>query len=254
MTAAVTTFLASGTTPTSAQAYQLKISLDRMQPPVWRRVLLPATATLAELHDSDPGRDGVGREPPSRLHRGQAELRRPQLRGDYDDEEQLRLTRASRPAARSATDTTSATAGTTASTASTCSISSTARHIRCAWPEGATHPWRTGPMARSPPPSTETRSTVDWPGSTRPPTLLTDSSSARPRALRRGPRFGSRGRIRRTRGRAEPARALMRRPPPQPTIGCPNPQLEVGLRPTPPYSTSTERSSTPTTSTRWPCW
>ena len=80
LTAAVTTFLASGTTPTSAQAYQLKISLDRMQPPVWRRVLLPATATLAELQTVIQVVDGVGREPPSRLHRGQAKLRRPQLR------------------------------------------------------------------------------------------------------------------------------------------------------------------------------
>jgi hypothetical protein len=70
-------------------------------------------------------------------------------------------------------------------------ISSTARPTRCAWPEGATHPWRTGPVVRNPPPSTETRSTVGWPGPTRPPIPLTDSSSARPRALRRAPHGGS---------------------------------------------------------------
>jgi hypothetical protein len=30
--------------------YQLKITLTRVRPPVWRRVRLPATATLDELH------------------------------------------------------------------------------------------------------------------------------------------------------------------------------------------------------------
>ncbi|MGI9003682.1 MAG: IS1096 element passenger TnpR family protein [Pseudonocardia sp.] len=48
---ALTAFLASGVTPTSAQAYQLKISLNRAKPPVWRRVLLPATASLGTLHE-----------------------------------------------------------------------------------------------------------------------------------------------------------------------------------------------------------
>jgi hypothetical protein len=94
LTAAVTTFLASGTTPTSAQAYQLKISLDRMRPPVWRRVLLPATATLAELHaviqvamewdENHLHAFTVGRRSYGDLN----------FDGDYDDEEQLRLTRA----------------------------------------------------------------------------------------------------------------------------------------------------------------
>ena len=94
LTAAVTTFLASGTTPTSAQAYQLKISLDRMRPPVWRRVLLPATATLAELHEVIQ----VAMEwDENHLHAftvGRRNYGDLNFAGDYHDEEQLRLTRA----------------------------------------------------------------------------------------------------------------------------------------------------------------
>jgi Plasmid pRiA4b ORF-3-like protein len=47
---ALTAFVASGAKPTSSQVYQLKISLKRMRNPVWRRVLVPATASLGELH------------------------------------------------------------------------------------------------------------------------------------------------------------------------------------------------------------
>jgi hypothetical protein len=47
---ALTTFIASGTKPTSSQVYQLKISLKRMRNPIWRRVLVPATARLGLLH------------------------------------------------------------------------------------------------------------------------------------------------------------------------------------------------------------
>lgn len=47
---ALTTFVASGTKPTCSQVYQLKISLKRMRNPVWRRVLVPATARLGLLH------------------------------------------------------------------------------------------------------------------------------------------------------------------------------------------------------------
>jgi hypothetical protein len=50
LTEALTTFVASGTKPTSSQVYQLKISLKRMRNPVWRRVLVPATARLGLLH------------------------------------------------------------------------------------------------------------------------------------------------------------------------------------------------------------
>ena len=51
LAAGVTAFLAAGATPTSARTAQLKISLDRMRPPVWRRVLLPAAAPLSLLHE-----------------------------------------------------------------------------------------------------------------------------------------------------------------------------------------------------------
>ena len=50
LAAAISAFLATGVTPTSARTVQLKISLDRMRPPVWRRVLLPAAAPLTLLH------------------------------------------------------------------------------------------------------------------------------------------------------------------------------------------------------------
>ncbi|MGH3914075.1 MAG: plasmid pRiA4b ORF-3 family protein [Pseudonocardiaceae bacterium] len=48
---ALTTFTASGAKPTSSQVYQLKISLTRMRNPIWRRVLMPATASLGLLHN-----------------------------------------------------------------------------------------------------------------------------------------------------------------------------------------------------------
>ncbi|MPZ67310.1 MAG: hypothetical protein GEU83_18010 [Pseudonocardiaceae bacterium] len=47
---ALTAFVATGAKPTSSQVYQLKISLKRMRNPVWRRVLVPATARLGLLH------------------------------------------------------------------------------------------------------------------------------------------------------------------------------------------------------------
>lgn len=51
LAAALTTFVASGTTPTSSQVYQLTISLKRMRNPIWRRVLVPAIARLDLLHE-----------------------------------------------------------------------------------------------------------------------------------------------------------------------------------------------------------
>jgi len=45
--AAVADFFGSGR---RLSLFQLKIALDRFRPPVWRRVLVPASATLADLH------------------------------------------------------------------------------------------------------------------------------------------------------------------------------------------------------------
>ena len=47
---AVTEFTASGTPRGIDQAAELKVSLADFRPPIWRRVLLPVTATLADLH------------------------------------------------------------------------------------------------------------------------------------------------------------------------------------------------------------
>jgi hypothetical protein len=37
--------------PAPAEIYQIKVTLLRTDPPVWRRLLVPAQATLAHLHD-----------------------------------------------------------------------------------------------------------------------------------------------------------------------------------------------------------
>ena len=87
---ALTAFLSSGATPTCAQAVQLKISLNRMRHPVWRRVLMPATASLGMLHEVIQivmGWDG------DHLHAftvGQRAYGDPFNSPDTDDEEGLR--------------------------------------------------------------------------------------------------------------------------------------------------------------------
>jgi hypothetical protein len=100
LTEALTAFVASGTKPTSAQVFQLKISLKRMRPPVWRRVLVPATARLGLLHqviqivmnwDGDHlHKFVVGRE-----HYGD-----PYYNVDFHDEQTLRLCGAFSPSVR----------------------------------------------------------------------------------------------------------------------------------------------------------
>lgn len=46
----VAEFAASGALRSIGQAAELKVSLAGFRPPVWRRVRLPVTATLADLH------------------------------------------------------------------------------------------------------------------------------------------------------------------------------------------------------------
>ncbi|HEY1916145.1 MAG TPA: plasmid pRiA4b ORF-3 family protein [Streptosporangiaceae bacterium] len=48
--AAVAEFAASGAPQSVDQVAELTVSLTRTQPPIWRRVQLPVTATLADLH------------------------------------------------------------------------------------------------------------------------------------------------------------------------------------------------------------
>jgi hypothetical protein len=47
---AVREFVGSGAIPSIDQVYQLKVGLVRWRPPIWRRVLVPATITLGDLH------------------------------------------------------------------------------------------------------------------------------------------------------------------------------------------------------------
>ncbi len=48
---AITEFAASGAPRSIDQVIELKVSLDGMRPPIWRRVRVPATATLGDLHE-----------------------------------------------------------------------------------------------------------------------------------------------------------------------------------------------------------
>ena len=48
---AVAEFAASGVPRSVDQVAQLKVALSQVRPPIWRRVLLPATATLGDLHE-----------------------------------------------------------------------------------------------------------------------------------------------------------------------------------------------------------
>lgn len=97
---ALTTFVASGAKPTSSQVYQLKIALKRMRNPVWRRVLMPAAASLSELHQviqivMDWGGD--------HLHAfsvGNDDYGDPFYSPELEDEEQRRLSGAFTPAAK----------------------------------------------------------------------------------------------------------------------------------------------------------
>ncbi|WP_432834371.1 plasmid pRiA4b ORF-3 family protein [Dactylosporangium sp. CA-092794] len=47
---ALTAFVASGAPRTIDQVLQLKVTLTRWRPPIWRRVLMPASASLGDLH------------------------------------------------------------------------------------------------------------------------------------------------------------------------------------------------------------
>ncbi len=51
VTAVLTDFVSSGAPRSVDQMYQLKVLLMRWRPPIWRRVLVPATVTLGDLHE-----------------------------------------------------------------------------------------------------------------------------------------------------------------------------------------------------------
>ncbi|MGH3815399.1 MAG: plasmid pRiA4b ORF-3 family protein [Pseudonocardiaceae bacterium] len=88
---ALTTFVASGATPTSSQVYQLKISLKRMRNPIWRRVLVPATARLGLLHQVIQIVMNWGGDHLHAFFVGNEHYGDPFNSPDLDDEESLRL-------------------------------------------------------------------------------------------------------------------------------------------------------------------
>ncbi len=100
---ALTTFVASGAKPTSSQVHQLKISLKRMRDPIWRRVLVPATASLGLLHEVIQivmNWDG------DHLHAfsvGNEHYGDPFNSPDFSDEESLRLSGAFTPSIKTIT-------------------------------------------------------------------------------------------------------------------------------------------------------
>lgn len=103
LTEALTTFVASATLPTSSQVYQLKISLKRMRHPVWRRVLIPATARLGLLHQVIQIVMNWGGDHLHAFSVGNEHYGDPFTSPDLDDEESLRLSGAFTPSIRTIT-------------------------------------------------------------------------------------------------------------------------------------------------------
>ncbi|MGH3922746.1 MAG: plasmid pRiA4b ORF-3 family protein, partial [Pseudonocardiaceae bacterium] len=97
---ALTTFVASGTKPTSSQVYQLKISLKRMKSPVWRRVLVPATTRLGLLHQVIQIVMNWGGDHLHAFYVGREHYGDPFYSPDLHDEETLRLSGAFTPSTR----------------------------------------------------------------------------------------------------------------------------------------------------------
>jgi hypothetical protein len=100
---ALTTFVASGTKPTSSQVYQLKISLRRMRHPIWRRVLVPATARLGLLHQVIQIVMNWGGDHLHAFSVGNEHYGDPFTSPDLDDEESLRLSGAFTPSIKTIT-------------------------------------------------------------------------------------------------------------------------------------------------------
>ncbi|MGH4007822.1 MAG: plasmid pRiA4b ORF-3 family protein [Pseudonocardiaceae bacterium] len=103
LTEALTTFVASGTKPTSSQVYQLKISLKRMRNPIWRRVLVPATARLGLLHQVIQIVMNWDGDHLHAFYVGNEHYGDPFLSPDLYDEESLRLSGAFTPSVKTIT-------------------------------------------------------------------------------------------------------------------------------------------------------
>ncbi|MGH3693011.1 MAG: plasmid pRiA4b ORF-3 family protein, partial [Pseudonocardiaceae bacterium] len=81
----------------SSQVYQLKISLKRMRDPVWRRVLVPATARLGLLHQVIQIVMKWSGDHLHAFHVGSEHYGDPFTSPDLHDEESLRLSGAFTP-------------------------------------------------------------------------------------------------------------------------------------------------------------
>ncbi len=100
---ALTAFVASGAKPTSSQVYQLKISLKRMRNPIWRRVLVPATARLGLLHQVIRIVMNWGGDHLHAFFVGDEHYGDPFTSPDLHDEERLRLSNAFTPSTKTIT-------------------------------------------------------------------------------------------------------------------------------------------------------
>jgi hypothetical protein len=164
----LTGFTASGVPRSIDQGVQLKVTLKRGKPAIWRSVRLPVIATLSDLHQVIQllfGWDG------DHLHAFQVGRRTysdPSFTPeDAADEDGIRLRDACRPGSRLGTSTTSGQAGSTRSRRRRPSCSTRTSRTQPAWrtratPRSSTHPRRT---RRNPSRSTSPKSTASSPSS-----------------------------------------------------------------------------------------
>ena len=167
---AVAEFAASGAPNSIDQVAELKVSLPGSRPLIWRRVRLPVTATLGDLHDAIQVLFGWDGDHLHVFQAGKKQYSDPFVNLDETgDEEAVRVRDAGTPAGRSATRTTSGPAGSTRSRWSRRCRVTPARTTRSAWRTRATPRSSTGPRTtpKNPSRSTWPRSTASWPRSAR---------------------------------------------------------------------------------------
>ena len=181
----VAEFAASGAPRSIDQVAELKVSLSGSRPPIWRRVRLPVTATLGDLHDVIQVLFGWDGDHLHVFQAGKKQYSDPLM--DLDETAERRGDPAAAmpwhaTPARSATPMTSGHAGSTRSRWSRRSRATGARTTRSAWRTKATPRSSTGARTtpKNPSRSTWPRSTASWPRSAR------RRSEVAPRAMNHG--------------------------------------------------------------------